>query len=536
MKFKTNQIYLSDLYKQVKGKKLYSPLVWDYIKNKKKLKSLYSVQPSIEGLEEAIKKRTKFNVDRNNLVSVLKEQYQDIPVKPKNIDLLKEANTFTVTTGHQLCLFTGPAYVAYKILSTINLTEQLKRNFPDYNFVPIYWMASEDHDFEEINHLNLFNKKIEWHRVSGGPVGRMNIGNIGSMITEIDNIIGSDEKYEKLRKIISNAYLKQKTLADATRSFVNELFGSYGLVVLDADHKNFKASFKEVMLEELENRVGEEKVNKTITKLGSTYKLPVNPQPINLFYLEDHKRTKIESNKDNSYKIGERNNIDFKTLKAELLNNPERFSPNVVLRPVFQEHILPNLAYIGGPSEIAYWLEFKELFEYSKINFPALILRKSAVIIGRAGNSKIKRLKLDISNLFNEDSQVIKTYVKGKISSEVDLESDKKRIEVLYEKIHDKLIRAYPSLRNRVEAEKKKAINSLTYLKKKMDKADKQNYDIEVNQIQTLIETIFPNGTFQERHESLLSLLVKYDLELIQYLKDTIDPLDHSINIILETG
>lgn len=536
MKFKTNQISLSDLYKQVKGKKLYSPLVWDYINNKKKLKPLYNVQPSIEGLEKAIKNRTKFNINRNNLVSVLKEQYQDIPVKPKNIDLLKEANTFTVTTGHQLCLFTGPAYVAYKILSTINLTEQLKRNYPDYNFVPIYWMASEDHDFEEINHLNLFNKKIEWHRVAGGPVGRMNIANMDTIVADMFEIIGEDKKHEKLLKLISDAYLKQNNLADATRSFVNDLFGSYGLVVLDADHKDLKASFTGIMLDELENNIGEKEVNKVTTKLSTTYKLPVNPQPINLFYLEDHKRTKIESNKDNSYKIGERNNIDFKTLKAELLNNPERFSPNVVLRPVFQEHILPNLAYIGGPSEIAYWLEFKELFEYFKVNFPALILRKSAVIIGRAGNSKIKRLKLDVYNLFNEDSQVIKTYVKSKIRSEVDLESDKKRLEVLYEKIHDKLLGAYPSLRNRIEAEKKKAINSLTYLKKKMDKADKQNYDIEVNQIQTLIETIFPNGAFQERHESLLSLLVRYDLELIQYLKDTIDPLDNSINIISETG
>ncbi|HIA35887.1 MAG TPA: bacillithiol biosynthesis cysteine-adding enzyme BshC [Flavobacteriales bacterium] len=536
MKFKTNQISLADLYKQVKGKKLYSPLVWDYINNKKKLRPLYNFQPSIEGLEEAIKKRTKFNINRNNLVSVLKEQYQDIPVKPKNIDLLKEANTFTVTTGHQLCLFMGPAYVAYKILSTINLTEQLKRKYPDYNFVPIYWMASEDHDFEEINHLALFNKKIEWYRVSGGPVGRMNIANMDTIVADIFEIIGEDKKYEKLFKLISDAYLKQNNLADATRSLVNDLFGSYGLVVLDADHKDLKASFAGIMLDELENRIGEKKVNKTIAKLAPAYKLPVKPQPINLFYLEDHLRTKIEYNGEQGYKIGERSNIDVETLKSELSNNPERFSPNVVLRPIYQEHILPNLAYIGGPSEIAYWLEFKELFEHYKVNFPALIVRKSAVIIGKAANSKIKRLKLDISNLFNEDSQVIKTYVKSQISSAVDLESDKKRVEALYENIHDKLICGYPSLRNRIAAEKKKAINSLTYLKKKMDKADKQKYEIEVHQIHNLIDTVFPNGIFQERHESLLSLLVRYDLELIKYLKETINPLDNSINFISEAG
>jgi len=350
----------------------------------------------------------------------------------------------------------------------------------------------------------------------------------------LEEIIGADEKHEKIITSISKAYLNGKDLADATRCFIHELFGSYGLVIIDPDHKDLKAMFSKLMIDELEHQTVAGLVNSTLTEYSLTYKPLVKPRTINLFYLEDHHRRKIEGSASTGYKIGERENIDLGTLKKEVLEYPERFSPNVIMRPLYQESILPNIAYIGGPSEIAYWLEFKYLFSHYKTSFPALLVRNSAVILSKSDNWKMKKMIIDFRDLFNEESRLISAYVKIHNSSELNLDIEKKEIETLFNNIFEKLNSNYPSLRNRVFAEKQKAINSLTYLKKKMDKSDRQKYDIEVNQIKGLIEKVFPNGEFQERHESFLSILVQFGAEIIPYLKGSITALDNSIKVITE--
>ena len=158
----------------------FSNFICDYLDEKPELRAFYNRFPNLENFKPQIEEKSlSFSAEtRDTLVSALREQYQDIEASSltlQHIESLKENNTFTITTGHQLNLFTGPLYFLYKIISTINFTKQLKEVYPDYNFVPIYWMASEDHDFEEINYFNFRGKKIKWNSNQTGAVGRFHL-------------------------------------------------------------------------------------------------------------------------------------------------------------------------------------------------------------------------------------------------------------------------------------------------------------------------------------------------------------------------
>ncbi len=142
----------------------YPGIIKDYLKDNEKLRPFYKYRPEIPSFKKAIEEVAKTNFKRKLLGEVLKEQYTRSGLQPPDPRLLSDTKTFTICTGHQLCLFTGPLYFIYKIISTIKLAKELKINFPEYNFIPVYWMASEDHDFAEINHINLFGKKIEWDK------------------------------------------------------------------------------------------------------------------------------------------------------------------------------------------------------------------------------------------------------------------------------------------------------------------------------------------------------------------------------------
>ncbi|MBL7886151.1 MAG: bacillithiol biosynthesis cysteine-adding enzyme BshC, partial [Flavobacterium sp.] len=360
----------------------FTKLIVDYLDEKPELKPLYNRFPRIENFKAQIEEKdTNFNDNfkRQVLVAELEKQYLNFEVSEatsKNIQLLNHSNTFTITTGHQLNLFTGPLYFLYKIISTINLCKELKLAYPDFNFVPIYWMATEDHDFDEINYFNFRDKKIKWNRESFGPVGRLSTDVLEDVLKQFSDELGIGDNATFLRELFQKSYLEHSNLADATRFLANELFKNEGLVILDGDSTALKQLFIPYIKEELLNQTSYQNVSETIRQLND-YTIQVNPREINLFYIEDNLRERIVF-ENGKFKVNT-TKIEFTSeeIISELENHPEKFSPNVILRPLYQEVILPNLCYIGGGGEIAYWLELKSNFEAFKVTFPILLVRNS---------------------------------------------------------------------------------------------------------------------------------------------------------------
>jgi len=312
----------------------------------------------------------------------------------QNIELLHHENTFTITTSHQLNLFTGPLYFLYKIISVINLTNELKAAYPENNFVPVYWMATEDHDFDEINYFNFKGKKVQWSRQASGAVGRLNTEDLDKVLDVFTANLGFGANSNGIKKLFKCAYLDHKNLADATRFLANELFGIYGLVIVDADDRDLKSLFAPYVKKELTEQTSFTKVSETNEKINSLgFNVQVNPREINLFYLKEDLRERIVE-QNGTYFV---NDTDISFTKSELLaeleKHPERFSPNVIMRPLYQEVILPNLCYIGGGGELAYWFQLKSYFKAVNVPFPMLLLRNSVLVKTAKQSEKLKKSK-----------------------------------------------------------------------------------------------------------------------------------------------
>jgi bacillithiol biosynthesis cysteine-adding enzyme BshC len=516
-------------------------LTSDYLDNEKSLTEFYNLRPEISSFEKAIEQKQKENTDRKLLAEALNEQYKNIfsedfefnsKVKT-NIDSLLSENTFTVTTGHQLSLFTGPLYYIYKIISTINLSEKLKQQYPKYNFVPVYWMASEDHDFEEINHIHLFGKKIVWNQNQKGASGKISTDSIKPVLEELKSLSGVNENSTKLFSLFEKAYLENNNLADATRTLVHSLFSKYGLVILDGDDKKLKTSFSEIMEDDLKNNSAFKNITETIQKLDKKYKLQVNPREINLFYLSSGMRERIvyESSK---FKV-QSSDITFSEneIKDELKNHPENFSPNVVLRPLYQEKILPNLAYVGGPGEINYWLEYKTMFDFYKINFPVLILRNSVLLTDATMTSKMNKLDVTVADLMQPEDTMIKNYISKKSGASISLQKEVNEVENIFENIKQKADQHDPPLLASIEGEKHKVLNSLKNLETKLTRAEKKKEEININQLKKLREKILPANSFQERYENVIPFYLKYGDDFFKSLKENLDPFDFRL-VVLE--
>jgi bacillithiol synthase len=520
---------------------LYSKVLLDYIGGDSKLKSFYEYTPTVSAFAEAIKNVGKYEYSRKVLSSSIKEYYtRNAPGMASeatlmNIKKLEDKNCFTVTTGHQLCLFTGPLYFIFKIISVINLAEKLNKEYPSNHFVPIYWMASEDHDFAEINHANLYGKKVEWiHENIGGPVGKLPLSYFTPVLENLFGIMGDVENTNDLKKIISDSYSSEKTLAEATFSFVNALLGKYGLVVIDPDNGDYKKIFSPVIIDELLNGNSFKIVSETDKKLIEAGIEPqVHSREMNLFYVDEKGRNRIEKKEGKWSVVSGQWSVDNEDeIKKAVKSFPEKFSPNVILRPIYQQAILPNVAYVGGPSEMAYWLQLKGVFDYYKIPFPVLMPRNSALLINKPVAQKMAKLNLEVKDLFKDTESLIKELLARGSIGLPDFEKEKKQLIEAYNSMGNKVKEIDPTLVAFTEAELQKQLNALKTLETKLTRVLKQKEETSVAQIRKIKDYLFPNGTLQERTENFIPFYLQEGPAFFDMLKENFDPFDFSIVVL----
>lgn len=501
----------------------FSRLFLDYLNKEASVDSFYHHYPSIENVEEQIAQKKGFQY-RETLVEVLSQQYGAITNTPKvleNIALLAKPTTFTVTTGHQLSVLTGPLFFIYKIVATINLTEELKKKYPNNDFIPVFWMASEDHDYEEIKGVNLFGKTHAWETDQQGAVGRFHLDDFPAVLD------GLPEQIE----LLNEAYTNQQNLAQATRQLVNALFADYGLVIIDGDDKTLKSLVAPYWQKEIEEKVGFQKVNQTIEQLKlAGYKAQINPREINLFRLTDHSRKRLVHEGDYIKEIDGNWSLPLNDLQDYLKENPEEFSPNVVLRPLYQEVILPNIAYLGGPAEVIYWLELKSMFEAFEVPFPFIMPRGHGIYINKGLSKKLAKFKLTASQLFLDEKQLKQAYITANGDEKCDLEEEINTLTTIFKTIETKTNAIDPSLCAFVNAEYKKIEKQVSNIQKRLEKAEERNYEQGLTQLARLKEKLFPNEGLQERFDNLFSFLIN-NPNFIEEIKPHLNPIDFKFHI-----
>ncbi len=515
-------------------------LICDYIDQKEVLGPYYNRFFDLQGFKGQIEEKASHfpNHHREVLYDALQRQYRGTtPSKTTadNLKQLKEPITFTITTGHQLNLFTGPLYFLYKIVSTINLAKTLKKAYPKYHFVPVYWMATEDHDFEEINHFNLKGKKLQWNKKAEGAVGRLSTDGLQEVFAALSQEVGSGRHADALKALFKAAYLEHGTLAEATRYLANALFGEYGLVIVDGDDAELKRLAVPYAEKDIFERLAFDKVSATVAQireLPSKYGIQVNPREINHFYLKGDIRERLVE-KEGRYHVNE-TDISFteEALRAELEKHPERFSPNVIARPLYQEAILPNLCYVGGGGEIAYWLELKSMFHAMEVPFPILLLRNSVLAISEKQAKKLGRMNLTVRDLFLEQNSFINKKIREISNIDIDFSPQKKYLEEQFEQLHKLSEETDPSFLGAVRAQETKQKKGLDRLEKRLLKAQKRKLKDHVVRMTELQNALFPNGSLQERSQNFSELYLELGPDLVPTLLGALDPLQLEFSVL----
>ncbi|CDF78528.1 conserved hypothetical protein (DUF2317) [Formosa agariphila KMM 3901] len=521
----------------------FSSLICDYLEEKPELKPFYNRFPKLENFEAQITEKSKFSgmskSHRQVLATVLEAQYANVKTSEAtqlNISLLKESNTFTVTTGHQLNLFTGPLYFLYKIVSTINLTKELKTTYPNQHFVPIYWMATEDHDFDEINYFNFKGKKIQWNREDGGAVGEFSTEGLEDVFELYTKELGVGKAADELRTLFSEAYLKHDNLADATRYLANALFSDLGLVIIDANQKDLKRAFIPYIEQDILSQISSQEVSKTSELLANVpdtdYNIQVNPRAINLFYLSKNSRERIVFEDDVYSVLNTKMTFSEAEILKEIHEFPERFSPNVIMRPLYQEVILPNLCYIGGGGELAYWLQLKDYFEAVKLPFPMLLLRNSVLVKTQQQTKKLEKLHISNRDLFQKRDTFINKKVRKISNIDIDFSSQKAHLKKQFEDMYALAEQTDASFLGAVKAQEHKQIKGLEHLEKRLLKAQKKKLADQVSRMTDLQNQLFPNQSLQERATNFSELYLEFRHQLIEQLVLDLQPLKQEFLIL----
>ncbi|MGB3590342.1 MAG: bacillithiol biosynthesis cysteine-adding enzyme BshC [Nonlabens sp.] len=519
--------------------RFFSKLIKDYLNQDPGLKDLYHRYPSLENFQAQIDEKKQgwknAQLKRSILVDTLLEQYQnmeDWATTRRHIELLRSEHCFTITTGHQLNLFTGPLYFLYKIVSTINLCKDLRAAHPQNSFVPVYWMATEDHDFEEIQFFNYGRDKVVLDKDGAGAVGRMDTGGLDEIYREFKELLGNSDHALQIIELFKKSYLTHHNLADATRALAHELFKDDGLVIIDADAPSLKGLFVPTCEDELLHEVSYNAVSDTIDNWPDTYNIQVNPREINLFYLTDDYRSRIIKVGENYTIDGQSKSFTQQQILEELHNHPERFSPNVIMRPLYQETILPNLCYIGGGGELAYWLQLKEYFMRVKVVFPMLLLRNSALIVSSKQAGKLERLDLEMTDLFKEPHLLANQITRDVSKIDIDFSQQITFLKAQFSDLYQLAHKTEKSFETAVAAQEQKQVNGLEYLEKRLLKAQKRKLTDYVDRGLRLQDTLFPGGSLQERQVNFSFLYEVYGNDLIEAIKQSLDPLDSRFTVI----
>ena len=491
----------------------------------------FSVDAILEQLKE---KQAQFSLEQRQILSDgLAESYAEITISEKvqeNIEKLKEGNCFTITTGHQLSLATGPLYFIYKILHVIKQCEELKESFPNHEFVPIYWMASEDHDFAEIQSFYLFQQLVKWDRSNGGAVGRMNLDGLEAVISEIQTKFQNhpDSEIHTLMEAMSG-----ESYGLAFFSFANELFGHYGLIIMDGDSPLWKESFSPNMKRELLEGFSSKAVlrtNESLTAAG--FPLQVEAKDSNLFYLSPGKRERIQR-EENGFTIGTRTWTSEEILE-ELSAHPESFSPNVVLRPVFQEFLLPNLCYVGGPGEIMYWLQLKEVFQEAEVLFPLIQARTSILLLEEKNWHEWQAMGFTTQDLWRNPQELKQEFLDREGSQAIDFSA----IDELTLKLNSIWLQRTQEVDfnqvSMVEAELARMSKQMMQLKERLEKIRKGKFDKQLKFIDAISAKCMPKGELQERSSNLFTFCADGQVYArIEQIKQEMDPFLSDFQVIL---
>lgn len=535
-------------FKEIPGN---TKLFLDYIYNFDKVQRFYKYD--FRNKEQFIDKFSRMSESpkefRNELSTIILNQYEKLNASSKtlkNISLLKNKETLAVVTGQQLGILGGPLYTFYKIITAIKLCSHLSERHDNYHFVPVFWLEGDDHDFDEVRSINMLNDNNDLIKLSyndetteedqnRGSVGYLKLKeSINQFMKDFENQLRNSEFKTPLLENLKGIYKEEKTFKECFRQLLFWLFDQYGLIIFDPQDVKVKELLKPVFKKEISDfRNHTEKVVKISANLEELYHAQVKIRPINLFYNYDEGRYVIEPVENDFRLKGKRKKFLYEELNNLIDSEPEKFSPNVLLRPICQDFLFPTAFYIGGPSEVAYFAQILPLYEFYNID-PAIVYPRSSVtILEKALKSILEKYEMRITDFFTDPNK-LKNQIINSISEnnleEIFRESIN-QINLTFDNLKEKLFEIDKTMTDVTSKYHIKVLAYIAELNTKAVEAQKKRYEITLRQIDKASANLFPNMNLQERELGFFQYANKYGVEVLKKIFEelAINKFEHQV-------
>lgn len=520
----------------------YSELFLDFISGAPPSRPFYPISfRENSGFEAILRLQQEHTRDRKVVADVLREQNERFGASPRtmqHIAALENPATYAVVTGQQVGILGGAFYTVLKTLTTIQLAARLQEKYPLFTFVPVFWLEGEDHDFAEMHYAQFPDPSgalAKYEYLPGGVLPEKNPGAVGeirfdaSMAGVLDAMekgLQPTEFTAALMASVRECYAEGTSFNEAFARWLNRLFPDDGLVFMSANHPALKKQLSPLFLREItEFPASSQIVIGQSAELEKTYHAQVKPKSVNLFLFHKGGRYSIEPREHDFSLRGTRHFLTPEELATIARETPEQLSPNVILRPIVQDTLLPTVAYVAGPSEVAYHAQLTPLYAHFGVPQPVLYPRASATVVEERVRRVLEKYSLEIQELYG-DPTVLTNRILEQIS-EIKLDDlfDRtgKGIQTQLNELRFGLKELDPTLLGALENVAGKIEGSLGQLKEKSIGAQKKRNETAVRQIERAVASVLPGGTLQERQVNIVYFLNKYGPGFMKWLAGEID-------------
>jgi len=529
--------------------KLFSDFLYDFGKVERFYAGDFHKDKNYLRVFKAIKDR---KYQRVKLSSILKDQNQRFGCPDevfKNIELLKEPDSLVVFTGQQTCLFGGPLFIIYKAVTTLKLAQELSFRF-SRRFIPIFWLDSEDHDFEEVRLTSIIDKENQLKEIryspakspSGEPMYKVVLEEeINSCVEKLTSSLHTTEFKNEVTQALANCYSSGESITNSFAKWMARLLGKYGLVIADPGDKELKKLAVDFFLKEIDNPGRSmglvRETGKTLESSGYHQQVIKSEKMVNLFLEVEEKRSTLKWSGESIQIDGADRKLSQNELRRIIEEEPERLSPNVLLLPLTRSYLFPTAVYIAGPGEVSYYAQIKSVFEFFDVPMPLVFPRASLTLIEDKIKQVLQKYSLEFTDLFQDPEILINSVLKEKFPDPLENTLEKKREEIskILDSLEQELMSSEPALKQNLETTRGKIDYELKRLGEKLFQAYRQKDQTLKEQVYKAKNNLFPDNKLQERVLNLVPYLIKYGFEFVDFLYDKveIEKVDHQL---LEIG
>ncbi|WP_243523993.1 bacillithiol biosynthesis cysteine-adding enzyme BshC [Bacillus pseudomycoides] len=508
-------------------------VVADYMKGKKEVQAYFDYPLTEDGFGQRLHDLRDKKFFRQDLVAHLLEYNTHLHAGEdtlRNIEALANENTYVVVGGQQAGLLTGPLYTIHKIISILQLAKEKEASL-GVRVVPVFWIAGEDHDIDEINHVFVMkNKKIKktiFHdrhpkKASASESG-LSIEDCRKWIQEIFKTYPETNFTKDVLQFVEDTLQNSRTYVDFFARLIMKLFADSGLILVDSHHPILRklevSFFKQILSRYKEVQTSLQKQQQLVREQGYKPIIETKSNAVHIFMQIDEERVLLEE--ENGKFVGKNGaySYSYEELIAKMERNPERFSNNVVTRPLMQEYIFPTLAFIGGPGEIAYWSELQQVFHVFGFRVPPVVPRLTISYMERDIFTDLHDLRLQERDPFlNDVSMLREEWFSNQIEEPIDkqfIEATERMMDI-HTSLQEFVKKVDPGLQSFAEKNERKIKEQIELLERTLKRNVEKKHEVELNKFRRLQYALRPLGAPQERVWNICYYLNQFGLDFVE--------------------